>query len=480
MGRASGECISDEGSQLTVRDFARILRHRWKIVSAAIVIAILGAVAHSLLADPQYEASTRLFVSTTSDGNNTQTNDGGLFAQRRVLSYTELLTGDVLAQRTIDKLGLDMGASELKDKIVANAPTDTVLIDVTVMDSSASRARDIANTLSDEFVVMAAGLETPVLGAQPNARVVVQQRAELPDAPVAPKSKRNVAIAAVLGALVGVFIALVRDRLDDSMRDPAALEKSTGIGLVGDLPFDAERRRNPVIAFDTDHSPSAEAFRDLRVNVRFQEVADGPRALLIASAMPGDGRTTTAVNLAAAIAQAGHNVVVVDGDLRRPRVAQYLGLDGQAGLSTVLEERATLDEALQQTRLPRLTALTAGVLPASPAELLESRAAADVLGELGRRFDYVIVDSPSLLRSDAAILAASCQGVLVVARSGKTKRKQLTAAISTLQRAGAPLLGAVLTMTPAKKRSKADDYYGSAPSAPQASGGHGRHGSRTK
>jgi receptor protein-tyrosine kinase len=468
---------------LTVRDFAQALRHRWKIISVAIVIAILGALAHSLLASPQYEASTRLFVSTTSDGNNTQTNDGGLFAQRRVLSYTELLTGDILAQRTIDKLGLDMSATELKDKIVANAPTDTVLIDVTVTDSSASRARDIANTLSDEFVVMAAGLETPALGAQPNARVIVQQRAELPDDPVAPKTKRNLAIAAVLGALVGVFVALVRDRLDDSVRSPAALEKSTGVGLVGDIPFDAARRKGPLIAFETDHSPSAEAFRDLRVNLRFQEVADGPRALLVASAMPGEGRTTTALNLALSIAQAGHDVVVVDGDLRRPRVGQYLGLDGEVGLSTVLDARATLDEALQQTRFPRLTALTSGGPAASPVELLEAHTTRDTLDELGRRFDYVIVDSPSLLKKDAAILAASCQGVLVIARSGKTRRGQLTGAIDTLRRAGAPLLGAVLTMTPPKKRSKADDYYGDTagtPSQPRDNGGHGRHGSRTR
>ena len=168
-----GRSLSGEGFQLTVQDFVQILRARWKIICATTLLAIVAALAYSLTIAPSYQASTRLFISTTTDGNNTQSNDGGLFAQRRVLSYVKLLMGDVLAQRTVDKLGLDMSGSDLKSKVEATAPTDTVLIDVTVTDTSATRARDIANTLSDEFVIMAAQLETPALGARPNARVVV-------------------------------------------------------------------------------------------------------------------------------------------------------------------------------------------------------------------------------------------------------------------------------------------------------------------
>ena len=175
---------------MTVHDFTRILRTRWKIICGILVVAIAGAVAYLLLATPQYVAYTRLFVSTTSDGTNTQTNDGGLFAQRRVLSYTQLLQGGLLAQRTIDKLGLDMTSEQLQKEVTAVAPTDTVLIDVTVQDPSPTRARDIANTLCDEFVVMAAALETPDLGARPNAQVVVQQRAGVPEHPVSPKKAR--------------------------------------------------------------------------------------------------------------------------------------------------------------------------------------------------------------------------------------------------------------------------------------------------
>lgn len=452
-----------EGAQLTSQDFARIVRNRWKSIIATIVIAVLCAIAYSLLATPQYEAKTRLFVATTADGNATQTNDGGLFAQRRVLSYTQLLVGGILAQRTIDKLNLDMTANQLIKEITAEAPTDTVLIDVTVTDSSPTRARDIANTLSDEFVSMAAALETPAGGLRPNAQVIIQQRADVPDGPVSPKKKQALAIALALGVVLGIVIAIARDRLDRRLRTPEAVEKTTGVGVLAEIPLQTQRRNQPLISFDSDHSPIAEAFRELRLSLRFLEIADGPRVLVIASSMPDEGRTTTAINLALALAETDSNVVVVDGDLRRPRVASYLGVDGQVGLSTVLSGQTALGEALRETSFPRVTVLPSGAVPSNPTELLESQATKDVLAELGRTFDHVIVDSPSTLVNDAAILAANAQGVLLIARYGQTKRAGLSRAANTLRRAGAPLLGAVLTMTPAKKRSAVEEsYYGTA------------------
>ncbi|WP_107528888.1 polysaccharide biosynthesis tyrosine autokinase [Mycolicibacterium tusciae] len=465
-----------EGSHLTVGEFAKILRARWKLICGTIAVVVLAAVGYSLLAIPQYQASVRLFVSTPSDGTNTQTYDGGLFAERRVLSYTELLTGDIAAQRTIDKLGLDMTPAQLQEKVEAVVPAETVLIDVTVTDSSPTRARDIANALADEFVVMAARLETPELGQPPNARVVVQQRAELPSSPVNSKTKRMLAIAAVMGALLGVVVAVIRDRMDDSVKSSDALERATGVGLLADIPFDAQRRTTPLILFESDRSAFANAFRELRINLRFLQIAEGPRVLVITSCVPTQGTTMTAVNLSLALADAGHNVVIVDGDLRRPGVATSFDLAGDAaGLSDVLSGAAPLRDSLQETGFAHLTALTSGAIPGDPTDLLESRATADVLGQLGGQFDYVVVDSPSLLVKDAAILSTSAQGVLIVARSGQTTRKQLGDAIHTLRRAGAPLLGSVLSMTRAKKRSKGDDYYRTADPGQGAQKRRGTH-----
>lgn len=423
------------------------------MVCGAIAIAVLGALAYNSLATPQYEASTRLFVSTTADRNPTEANDGSLYAQRRVLTYTKLLMGQVLAQRTINKLNLDMSAAELQAEVKASAPTGTVLIDVKVIDPSPSRARDIANTLSDEFVVMTAGLETPAGGTRPSTQVVVQQHAEISDSPVSPRKFRNLAIAAAVGTLLGVVIAIIRDRLDDTVRSSQAIEIATGVELLSSIPFDAQFQKEGAIPFDSNYSAFAEAFRNLRVNLQFLDAGGGHRILLIASPMPDEGRTTTAINLSLALAEADYSVVVVDGDLRHPRVASCLNLSGQAGLSTVLTGGAVLDEALQATRFPRLTALTSGPIPPNPTQLLGSHAAKNVLNELGTEFDYVIVDSPPMLMTDAAILASSVQGALILARSGQTKRKQLEHSTNALRRSGTPLLGTILTMTPAERRS---------------------------
>ncbi len=447
---------------MTVEDFTRILRTGWKTIAAAVGIAVLCALAYSLLATPKYAAATRLFVATTEQTNATQINDGGFFAQRRVLSYIKLLSGELLAQRTIDKLNLNMTPVQLLAEVTAVAPTDTVLIDVTVLDPSPARARDIANTLSDEFVVMAAELETPVVGQPPTVEVIVQQRAITPDRPVSPKKKLNVALALIVGTLLGVGLAIARDLRNTTVRSPAMLDAATGLGMVGDIPFDAQRRKEPFISFARDYSPIAEAFRELRINVQHLEVADGPRVLLVASSGPQEGRTTTAINLALAFAEAGYTVALVDGDLRRPRIGPWFHIDAGVGLTTVLTGEATLQEALQGTGFPGVTVLTAGAAPASPAQVLGSQAAQETFDELSRQFDYVVIDTPPVLVTDAALLSASSQGVLLIARFGKTDRGRLASGADALRQSGAPLIGTVLTMTPPKKRNPDEQrYFGS-------------------
>ena len=217
------------------------------------MVAVLGALAFTLLTTPLYQASTRLFVSTTSGASVSDMYQGNRFSQERVVSYTELIIGETLAQRTIDKLGLDMTAEAFRENIKASAKPDTVLIDVEVLDASPVRARDIANTLSDEFVAMVRELETPADGVRPDARVVVEQRASIPQ--TIRCCRRQLAIlqsALALGAAMGIGLAVLRDLLDNTVKDRQALEEITGVGLVGSIPLDKERRKEPAISFDSD------------------------------------------------------------------------------------------------------------------------------------------------------------------------------------------------------------------------------------
>lgn len=449
-----------------------VIRARWVTIAAAVAFALAAAALITLTTTPRYQASTRLFVSTATGDSVTDVYQGGLFSQQRVLSYSALITGETMAQRTVDKLGLDLTAAELQSEVSASAKTGTVLIDVSVVDPSPVRARDIANTLSDEFVLMVKDLETPANGSAPNARVVVEQRAAVPEEPVTPRKGRNMALGLAVGLLLGVGVALVRDRLDNTVKDRQTLEETTGLGVVGTIPMDKERRKEPAISFDRDQSSIAEAFRKLRTNLQFLSVDSPPRVIAITSSLPEEGKSTTVVNLALALAEGGNNVVVVDGDMRRPKLAQYLGAVESVGFSTVLSGTVSLDDALQETRFPKLALLAAGVTPPNPSELLGSVAAQKVLSDLRSRFDFVIVDSSPLLAvTDGAILANTSDGVLVIARFGYAKREQLAHAIRNLGDVGATVLGAVFTMTPGRGAGSYSynyNYYGESQSQLEA------------
>jgi receptor protein-tyrosine kinase len=459
--RLGAGATNDEGMALTLRDFVKLLRSRWVTVCVTILVAVLGAVAYTLLTTPLYQASTRLFVSTTSGASLSDIYQGNLYSQQRVVSYTELLTGDTLARRIIDKLGLNVSADELRKHIKASAKPDTVLIDLNVLDESPVQARDIANALSDEFVAMTRELETPEGGGRPDARVVVEQRASIPDHPVIPKPARNIAVGLGLGVVLGAGLAALRHALDNTVKDQKTLELTAGVGVIGNIPLDKERRAIPAISFDRDDSAIAEAFRRLRTNLKFLAVDNPPQVILVTSSTPEEGKSTSAINIALALAEAGHNVVLVDGDLRQPSLGRYLNLVERVGFSTVLSGAASLSDVLQETGFPRLTVLASGTIPPNPSELLGSLVAQKILVELRAQFDYVIVDSPPLLAvTDAAILGTESDGVLIVARFGKTKREQLAHAVVNLNDVGAPLLGALLTMIPTRG-SYNYTYYGS-------------------
>lgn len=449
---------------MNLEQFLKLLRSRWVTVLLTGLIVVAGTISFTILQTPLYKATTGLFVSTNSGTSVGDLYQGSRYSQERVVSYTELLTGETLARRTIDRLNLDMTADDLRERVTATSKQNTVLISVSVLDESPVRARDIANAMSDEFVLMARDLETFTEGDRPEARVIVEQRASIPDEPVIPRWGLNMSLGFFLGGMLGVGFAVLRDQLDNTVKDRETLENITGKGVVGTIPFDKSRRDHPTIAFDTDNSSTAEAFRKLRTNLQFLSVDDPARVIAVTSSVPSEGKSTTAINIALALAEAEHEVVLIDGDLRKPSIADYLGTVGSVGFSTVLSAAASLDESLQKTRFPRLTVLAAGATPPNPSELLGSQAAKKILNELRGQFDYVVIDTPPLLAvTDGAILATKADGTLVIVRAGETRREQLEHAIGTLEDVGATILGSILSMAPASRGGSYDynyRYYG--------------------
>ncbi|MCH9731309.1 MAG: polysaccharide biosynthesis tyrosine autokinase, partial [Actinomycetia bacterium] len=432
-------------------DWLRLLRSRWIIICVSLVVAVLGAIVITWRTTPLYEASTRLFVSTTPVSGESYLSEiyaGASFSQERIKSYTALLKGETLHQRTIEKLGPQM--SDMTATVHASAETGTVLIDLRVVDESPIRARDFANAMSEEFVIMVEELETREGSTLSFSGVIVEQAATAPEKPVVPKKELNLTIGVLAGLLLGIGLAVIRELFDKTVKDSGPLEAITGAKLVGSIPFDKKREKEPATDFDSeDDARTAEAFRKLRTHVQFLSTDNPPHVIVVASPMPSEGKSTTAINLALALVEAGQSVLLLDADMRRPTLAGRLNLVDSVGLSTVLTDQASLDEALQESSFPGLTVLAAGVAPSNPSELLGSMAAKRLFSEVRARFDFVIVNSPPLLAvTDPAVLAVNADGVLLLARFGKTTRGELAHATRNLKDLGASIFGTVFTMVP--------------------------------
>ncbi|KGN42379.1 cell shape-determining protein [Knoellia aerolata DSM 18566] len=276
---------------------------------------------------------------------------------------------------------------------------------------------------------------------------------------MSPHPPRNLALGLVLGILAGFGAAVVKHLLDTKLRTKEDVEGMTNAVVLGGIPYDDDASKHPLIIQADPHAGRAEAFRSLRTNLQFVDATEHPRVIVVTSSIAGEGKSTTTANLALAMAESGANVCVVEGDLRRPRLLAYLGLEGSVGLTDVLIGRYELDDVLQPFGAHSLTVLGAGATPPNPSELLGSTAMRDVLDELRRRFDFVLIDgAPVLPVTDSTVLTRLTDGAIVVAGSGVVTKDQFEHALETFQTVNGVVLGVVLNRVPRQNRGAYYDY----------------------
>lgn len=437
---------------MSAHSYYAAVRQRWLLILITVLVSTGCAAAAVMTAQPVYRAEAQLFVSTSSaDGQPSGLNQGGQFAQQRVKSYADIMNSPGVTSFVIGELGLATTPRALAGKITATAPLDTVLINVDVEDSSPVTAQRIADAVAARFTVVATTLETTAgLGSSP-VKVSVVRQADLPSGPVSPHKKLGLALGVLVGLVAGVGVAVLRETLDTTVKDSRVLHEALHLPTLGVISFDRNSVKRPLIVQADPRSGRAEAFRQLRTNLQFLDVDSPPRSLLLTSSLPGEGKSTTACNLAITLTQAGLRVILVEGDLRRPRVAQYLGVEGAVGLTDVLVGRADLEDVLQPWGDGLLQVLTSGPLPPNPSELLGSGQMQAVLRQLEDKADVVLVDAPPLLPvTDAAVLSAITSGAILVVRAGVTRREHAARAIEVLRGIDAVVYGAVLNMAPTK------------------------------
>ncbi|MBM3458076.1 MAG: polysaccharide biosynthesis tyrosine autokinase [Armatimonadetes bacterium] len=301
------------------------------------------------------------------------------------------------------------------------------------------------DAVQDEWKTLMNRLRDLQLRAQvPPLETRILSRAEIPTTPVTTRRSSQVMIFALGAALLGVLVMALQEWVDDRIQSTEHVERFAGLASLGQIPVLDPTQRSELATLG-EGAMVSEPYRSLRAGVGFSSLDQPIRRLLITSPHQGDGKTLTALNLAAAFALDGKRVILVDADLRRPMLHRLMNLPHESGLSMLLSGQAALEACLCPTGIPTLRVLPAGVLPPNPAELLGSMAMEDVLADLEDRADLVIVDSPPCLPvTDPLILASRVDGVLLVLTAGRTRRGPLRHAYRLLERARGRVIGVVL------------------------------------
>lgn len=452
---------------MDLHDYLNAVRRHYRMVVAVVLFPVAVAAVVTWQITPQYASSTQLYVSTAGNEDVTAAYQGNLLSQQRVASYAKLLEGELVAERVIDRLDLATSPQTLIGQTRATFTSDTVILTATVMDPSPQQAQQLAATLASEFSALVAELETQAGAAFPAATITVVKRAQLPTTPATPNVLLNLGLALLVGAVLGVGSAVLRELMDNTIKTNEDVQEVTGAASIGSVMFDAGMAKRPLVSQSVGHSRSAEAYRQIRTNLQFLSVDDPPRVLVVTSAVPEEGKTTTAINLALVIAQSGKRVALVEGDLRRPRVVSYMRLIMGTGLTNVLAGTASAADVLQPFGDGRLSVIASGPTPPNPSELLGSAHMQQMMTDLRNSHDYVIIDAPPLLPvTDAAVLAVHADGAIIVTKHGATKREQLRLAAQSLHAIDAKILGVIVNMIPAKAGNYGYGYgygYGYSP-----------------
>lgn len=444
---------------MDIHDYLRVFRRQIVVIVASVLIGLsVGALA-AMLTPPRYQASTEVMVAAqvadTASPSERSLATG--YAKQAVETYRSIITSSLVLDPVVEDLGLSSAPSGIS----ATAPLNSAIITISVDNRNPGQAARVANAVAESFAtVVTDTLESREQAAAFNIRIVTLEPAQVPTNPVAPNLSLSLAIGALLGLAVGVGVALLRATLDRRVRVAADVEAAVPVPVLGQVPLDPETVEHPLAMVTAPHGPRAEAFRSLRTNVRFF-FSGNQGVFVVTSSGPGEGKSTTAANLALAFADAGQRVALLDGDLRLPRVAEYFGIEGGIGLSDVLAGRVQLNDVIQRWGRSALFLLPAGTVPPNPAELLGSPAMENLIETLKEAFDVVIIDAPPLLLvTDAAVIARVTTGALLIAAAGSSQANRLTDAAKSIESVGARVLGTVLTKAPVS--AAANTPYGAA------------------
>lgn len=442
---------------MDLHTYLATLRKHLLLICVAVVVSVGIALLAYWRTPPTFASRIQFYVSTPlPEGTNAQS--AGQFAQARVNSYVELLSSEELGSRVLEVTDdVALSANDVAKRVTADANVNTVLVTATVTDGSPQRSLSIARGVGIAFPKMVDELDN---SGRTTALVVIHivSGPTLLSGQVAPDLRFFLLVGIAGGLFIGVGYAVFRELLDTSISTSGEAHEAAGVPILGSLPLDTDLKRSPLIIGSQATTPRAEAHRKLRTNLQFVDAAQNASSILITSSLPSEGKSITAVNLALSLVELGQRTILVDADMRKPQISRYLDVANDVGLSNLLAGQAQLDQVVQPWGNQGLFVLASGSVPPNPAELLGSPRMRELLDQLGKDYDRVVLDSPPILPvTDAVVIARQTNSVLLVIRAHQTPRSDVNHAVAALQAVGAPLVGAVLNM---RKVTRSDQEYG--------------------
>jgi capsular exopolysaccharide synthesis family protein len=448
---------------MDLKDLYRLVVFNLGLVLSCVALLSGVTALVTILQTPQYESKIQLFVSTPASALDiTSLVQGSSFTQQRVISYAQIIDGEDTLRPVIQTLSLPYSPQDLAKKITASAPLQTVLINVTVRDDNPYQASNIANAVGQQFAITVQQLEAQI--NQSTIAVSVVKPAVPILSPVSPKKTINFLFAIIVGFGIGILLSIVRAFFDNTVKNEEQLDSTVLLAAVN---FDEEAAVKPLTTDLGRYSARTESFRSLRTNLQSLGTSKNQKIFSITSCMPQEGKTTSSINLAISCAQAGKKTLLIEADLRRPTVGKYIqiGREKYVGFSEIMRSNSSSQVSLLSKKAIfqwgdfKLNIMMAGSIPANPAELLNSTRLNELLVILRRQYDIVIIDTPPVLPvTDAAIIASKVDGVILVARGGKTRASQFKGACETLRLVNAQIIGTVINMIPINTREY--DNYG--------------------
>lgn len=432
---------------MTIEDFLRLLLRNLLLLILGTVLGAAAGFGISFTQKPVYAATALGYVSASTqmddEGNPIAAASGNMqYQYSKAQSYLPLFNTRAVGDRIVEEMGLEISSDAVAGSLTATLDPNAPIITVTALAGSPQAASDIANAAVQATAEEARELEG---GEAAGVQLVPYQTALTPGAPVSPDRQKYLLAGAAAGLLLALGIAWLRDRNDNRLRSADDIKVDPKVTLLGVLPDLKEMARpKDGVLPDPTTFHAREALRKLRTNLRFVDVDNPPRSIVVTSSAPGEGKSTVAGNLARVMARAGHRTLLIDADLRRPVVATEFDIDGSVGLSQLLAGSVRLDEVIQEIPKTRLSVLPAGQIPPNPSELLGSRRMNELISQLTKSY-FVILDAPPVLAvTDAQLLARQADGAIVVAVPNKTRVEPVTRAIQSIRDVNAKVYGLVL------------------------------------